>query len=241
MAEDQRAFEVEGREVAVLNPDGRVQRQSVPEGISPTAFRHVLAAVDVWWGMKGEFPTPAQARTLYPKIERRVYEKVFASPEFEQALEKRGIASDPDAGLTEQQAMALTLLSNPEDRRAVPTKLRDIGVAYKTFQNWMRQPLFSKLYRERVEKELVDAIPGAIMTTVVNAQSGDQRAAEFVLKMTGRYDPAAMEANNARIVVLKLLELIQQHAPKDVQKRIEEGLDATMTQIKVLGAMKEIS
>ena len=44
-----RAFEVEGQEVVVLNPDGRVVRQSVPEGVSPTAFRHVLAAVDVYW------------------------------------------------------------------------------------------------------------------------------------------------------------------------------------------------
>lgn len=241
LAEEQvRAFEVEAGQVAVLNPDGRVLRQRVPGGVSPTTFRHVLAAVDVWWGSHGTFPTPQQARTLWPSTPLKTYQTIFATEEFSEALEKRGIQRDPDAGLTEAQIAALTILSNPGDRRAVPTKLQDVGVAYRTFQNWMKQPLFSRLYKSRVEDLLADIVPSAIMTVAANVEAGDQRAAEFALKMTGRYDPAALEANNARIVVLKLIELIQKHAPKEVKEAILEGLDATMTEMRVLGTMKEI-
>lgn len=242
VAEEQtRAFALEGHEIAVLNPDGRVLRQSVPSDVSPTTFRHILAAVDVWWGTHGVFPSPAQARTLWPKYSLKTFQTVFGTDEFTEALEKRGINSDPTAGLTEQQATALVLLSNPEDRRTVASKLRDIGVTYGTFQNWMRSPLFSRLYKERLENLLGDIVPSAIMTVAANVEAGDQRAAEFALKMTGRYDPAALEQNNARVVVLRLLELIQQYAPKDVQEQIERGLDGTLTQMKVTSALKEIS
>jgi hypothetical protein len=194
----------------------------------------------MWWGSHGTFPTPAEARTLYPKMSLKTYQTVFATDEFKEALEKRGIDADPHAGLTPQQATAIVLLSNPEDRRTVASKLRDIGVPYGTFQNWMRQPLFSRLYKERLENLLSDSVPAAIQTVVANAEAGDQRSAEFLLKMSGRYDPQAIEANNARVVVLKLLELIQEHAPKDVQDKIRRGLDGTLAQIKVQSAMKEI-
>lgn len=237
-----RPFQVDGAEIAVLNPDGRVLRQNVPEGVSPATFRHVLAAVDVWWGSHGTFPTPEQARTLYRKMSLSTYKQVFATEEFRAALEKRGINADPEAGLTPQQATAITLLTNPEDRRTVASKLRDIGVPYATFQNWMRDPLFSRLYKDRMENLLGDIVPSAIMAVAANVEAGDQRAAEFALKMTGRYDPAAIEANNARTVVLRLLELIQMYAPKEVQDKIRAGLDGTLAQIKVQNAIgqKEI-
>jgi len=242
MAEGEvRSFRVEDGEVAVLNPDGRVLRQAVPEGVSATAFRHILSSVDMWWGMHGVFPTPEQARTFWKKIPLSTYQAVFATDEFREALEKRGITADPDAGLTPQQATAIALLSNPEDRRSVASVLRDIGVPYTTFQNWMRQPLFSRTYKERVENLLQDSVPRAIKAITANVEAGDQRAAEFLLKMTGRYDPAAIEANNARVVVLRLLELIQAHAPKEAQEAILRGLDGTLASLKAQSALKEIS
>jgi hypothetical protein len=237
---DARAFQVDGGTVVVSNPDGRVVRQAVPEGVSATVFRHVLGAVDVWWNTNGTFPLPKEARTLWPKYSVKTFEAIFATDEFHEALEKRGVNSDPHAGLSEQQIAALTVLSNPGDRRSVTSKLQDVGVSYATFQNWMKGPLFSRLYKDRIETLLGDSVPTAIMAVVGNVEAGDQRAAEFVLKMTGRFDPSALEQNNARIVVLRLLELIQQFAPKEVQEQIERGLDGTLTQIKVTSALKEI-
>lgn len=236
----QRAFEVEGSEVVVLNPDGRVARQKVPEDINPMNFRHVLAAVDVYWNDKGQMPTPSQARTLWPTIPLKLFQTVFATPEFREALERRGISANGDLGLTDKQATALSLLTNPGDARSTTAKLKDIGVSYSTFQNWMRQPLFSRMYRERTERTLEDIVPAAIMALSTNIEAGNQRAIEFGLKMSGRYDPDAIEVQNARTIVLTLVEAIEKHAPKEVREAILGELDGIMRATRVTHAMKEI-
>lgn len=236
-----RAFEVEGSEVAILNPDGRVALQKVPEGVAPSAFRHVLASVDVFWNDKGQMPTPKQAHDLWPTTPLKVFQTVYATPEFKEALERRGIGSFEGLGLTEKQATALPLLTNPGDARSTTAKLKDIGVSYGTFQNWMRQPLFSRLYRERTERVLEDIVPAAIVGLATNVESGNQRSIEFALKMSGRFDPDAVEVQNARTIVLTLVEAIEKHAPKEVREAILGELDGIMRATRVTHAMKEIS
>lgn len=238
--EDRRAFEVERGGVSILNPDGRILRQKVPEGVNPTSFRHILASVDLIWNDSGVFPGPEQAREVWPSIPLKTWQTVFASPEFESAMEKRGVPVPSNHGLSEKQIVALQVLTNPSDTRTIASKLKDIGVAYSTYQNWMRHPLFSRMYRERAERLLSDSIPTAITGLVANLEKGDQRAIEFHLKMSGRYDPSQTELQNARTVVLALVESIQKHAPKEVREAIENDLDAIMTGIKIDRAMKEI-
>jgi hypothetical protein len=236
----QRAFEVEGSEVVVLNPDGRVARQKVPEDISPMHFRHVLAAVDVYWNDRGQIPTPSQARTLWPTIPLKLFQTIFATVEFKEALERRGISFAGGAGLSEKQATALAILTNPGDARSTTAKLKDLGVSYATFQNWMRQPLFSRMYRERTERVLEDIVPAAIVGLATNVESGNQRSIEFALKMSGRFDPDAVEVQNARQIVLTLVEAIEKHAPKDVREAILGELDGIMRATRVQHALKEI-
>lgn len=235
-----RAFEVERGGLSVLNPDGRVLRQRVPEGVNANSFRHILAAVDIYWNDKGTFPTPQEAFKSWNAIPQATYEKVFATEEFAEALEKRGIPVDPNRGLSEKQAFALQILTDPSDQRAVASKLKDIGVAYSTYQNWMRQPLFSRLYRERSERLLQDIVPTAIVNLGANVEKGDQRSIEFALKMSGRYDPSAIEVQNARTIVLALVESIQRHASKEVRQKVMDDLEGIMTGINVQQAMKEI-
>lgn len=231
------AFEVQGRNVVIRNTDGRVQMQNVPKGVNPTSFRHVLSAVDVYWNSTGIYPTPQQARKYFPDVPISTFGRVMATPEFQDACVKRGILMERESGLTEQQAFALTVLSDFTDKRSTSRRLADIGVPIAQFRAWMRQPLFSKLYHERAEQNVADVVPTALTRLVGNIEDGDQRAIEFGLKMTGRYDPAAIEVQNARAVVVTMMELIMQYADEDAQRKILAGIETKMSTLSILASV----
>jgi hypothetical protein len=213
--------------------------QGVPKGFSPETFRHVLSAVEVAYHSMGYYPTPKQAQGYFPKVPLPTYSRAMATPEFQHALEKRGIQINREDGLTEQQAFALTLLSDFTDKRSTSRRLADIGVPQAQFRAWMRQPLFSKLYHERAEQNVNDVVPTALNRLVGNIEDGDQRAIEFGLKMTGRYDPAAIEAQNARQVVVTIMELIMEHADEDTQRKILAGVERKMATLSILSTVSK--
>lgn len=232
------AFEVQGRNVVIRNTDGRVQVQNVPKGISPDTFRHVLSAVDVHYNSTGIYPTPRQAQTYFPSVPLPTYGRVMASQEFEDACVKRGIHSERVNGLTDQQAFALTVLSDFTDKRSTARRLADIGVPLAQYRAWMRQPLFSRLHNERAEQNAADVVPVALNRLVGNIEDGDQRAIEFGLRMTGRYDPTQAEAQNARAIIVTVMELVMQHADEETQKKILDGIEKKMQMLTVMKAVE---
>jgi hypothetical protein len=232
-------FEVQGRNLVIRNTDGRVQVQNVPKGFSPETFRHVLAAVEVAYHSMGYYPTPKQAQPFFPDVPLATYGRAMATAEFQMAMGKRGIQIDREDGLTEQQAFALTVLSDFTDRRNTSRRLADVGVPMAQFRAWMRQPLFSKLYHERAEQNFNDVVPAALRSLVGNIEDGDQRATEFGLKMSGRYDPAAIEAQNARQVVVTIMELVMEHADEEAQRKILAGVERKMSALSILSTVSK--
>lgn len=230
-------FEIQGRNLVIRNTDGRVQVQDVPKGFSPETFRRVLLAVEVAFNSTGIYPTPKQAHTYFPDVPLPTFSRAMASAEFVAALEKHGIQVNREDGLTEQQAFALTVLSDFTDKRSTSRRLADIGVPQAQFRAWMRQPLFSRLYHERAEQNMSDVVPTALNRLVGNVEDGDQRAVEFALKMTGRYDPAALEAQNARAVVVTIMELIMEHADEEAQRKILAGVERKMATLSILSTV----
>jgi hypothetical protein len=193
----------------------------------------------VYYNSKGLYPTPKQAHPYFPGVPLPTYGRVMATAEFADACEKRGIQMDRENGLTEQQAFALTVLSDFTDKRSTSKRLADIGVPLAQFRAWMRQPLFSKLYHERAEQNVADVVPTALTRLVGNIEDGDQRAIEFGLKMTGRYDPAAIEVANARAVVVAIMELVMQFADEDAQKKILAGVESKIHTLSILSTVSK--
>lgn len=210
-------FETENGDI-VVHVDGRVRRSPVPDGFDPVIFRDILAVVNIYWTRDGVFPTVDECFKQWPRIPKKTYSKAFATPELEKALELRGITIDKDLGLSPLQATALQLLSDPTDRRAMNTKLRQLGISMVTYQNWMRQPLFSKLFSQRSEQNLGDAVPIALNAIVANAASGDQRAAEKLLEISGRHNPAQQDRNSARDVILLVVEAVLKHVSSQQER-----------------------
>ena len=212
-----RSFELEDGEVVVIHEDGRVRRSPVPDGFDRETFRNALAAVDVLYRREGVMPSVEEVYKSWTKISKKTYSRAFATSEFRQALELRGIFMEPNAGLTEEQAIAILHLSNP-DGKSLQTKLKQLGISMPKYQAWMRSALFSSTLRQRSEQNLGDSIPTALNALVANADRGDQRAIEKLLEISGRYNPAQIEAENARQVVLVMVEAVLKHVSNKEEK-----------------------
>lgn len=236
----ERAFEVEGKEV-VIRTDGRVRRIGVPDGFEPKIYRHILAAVDVLYRRNGVLPTIGEVCKEWPDFSRTTVSKAFAEDEFKLALAARGVAFDATKGLSEDQLSALMVLSNPTDGRSTTAKLHDIGIPVARHRGWMRNPLYARLVNSQADQNLADAIPMALNQIIAKAESGDMRAAEKILEMTGRWNPQQQELQNARTVVLTFMEAMQKHVDPATLRLILADVQGKIQSQSIVSSMKEIS
>lgn len=235
-----RDIETEGREL-VIQSDGRVQRSPVPEGFSPTMFRHIVAAVDVLYRRNGMIPTPHEVAKDWDGFSLKTVQKAFSTEEIKAALRIRGIEWNQKAGLTDEQLFALTILQDPTDRRTTKAKLDAIGVSMGKYRAWMRNPVFSGYMNTQAEQNLGDSVQMAINRLVGNAEAGDQRAIEKLLEMSGRWNPQQQEIQNARTVVLTFMEVIQSEVEdKELLARIMTKVRGKMEALTIVQSLKEL-
>lgn len=234
------AFETDGNEIVTVHVDGRVQRSPVPPGINRDTFRNILAAVDTFFRRDGKFPDVEEVYASWPKIPKKTYSAVYATSEFKQAIEHRGIAMSPNSGLTAEQSMAILTLANP-DGKTLQSKLKGMGISMPKYQAWMRQPLFADTLRQRAEHNLGDAIPLALNQLVANADKGDQRAVMDLLEVSGRYNPKQIEVANARQVVLLMVEAVLKHVSSQAERAaILSEIETAMTKMSIVSGLKQI-
>lgn len=235
-----RDIEIEGREL-VIKMDGRVQRSPVPSSFSPAAFRHIVAAVDVLYRRNGLIPTTDEVRREWPVLEAKAVKSAFASPELKAALSIRGIEWDEKAGLTSEQLYALNILQDPNDKRSTKARLEDIGVSMSKYRAWMKNPTFSGYMSQQAEDNLAGAVQMSLNRLIANAESGDQRAIDKILEMTGRWNPQQQEIQNARTVVLTFMEVIQSEVTdKELLARIMTKVRGKMDAISITNSLKEL-
>lgn len=231
------SFETDGGEVVVIHTDGRVRRSPIPDGFDRETFRNILAAVDVLFRRNGVFPTVEETYKSWPKIAKKTYSRAFATSEFKQALELRGISTEPMPGLSPEQAHAVLLLSLP-DGKTLQSKLKQLGISHAKYTAWMRQPLFAETLRNRAEQNLGDSVSIALNRLVDNADRGDQRAIEKVLEISGRYNPNQIEQQNAKQVVLIMVEAVLKHVSSpDEKKAILAEVERAMTKSNIMDAI----
>lgn len=235
-----REIEVKGREL-VISTDGRVRRSPVPDSFSPSAFRHIVAAVDVLYRRNGMVPSPSDVVKEWGDLSLSTVRKALAAPEMKEALGLRGISLDDKAGLTAEQLYALTVLQDPTDRRTTKAKLEGIGVPMGRYRAWMRNPLFSSAMNSQAEQNLGDAVQMALNKLVSNAEAGDQRAIEKILEMTGRWNPQQQEVQNARTVVLSVMEAVQAEVKDpEVIRRITDRVRGKIDTLTIVQSLKEL-
>lgn len=228
----------EGREL-VIKTDGRVRRSPVPDGFAPAMFRHVVAGVDLLYRKKSVMPTINEIMASWEGFDKATVSKIWATPEFKAALEIRGIPFDMKQGLTAEQLYAIQILQDFTDRRTTKAKLEAVGIPIGKYRAWMRSPVFASAMRSQAEDNLGDSVQMALNKLVSNAEAGDQRAIEKILEISGRWNPQQQEVQNARIVVMTVMEVLQEELAGDT-KRLDRILSKLRGKVQVLSIQQSL-
>lgn len=197
--------------VAIHLPGGDIQHVKTPDGFTDKAFKGVLAAFDTAFRRTGAKPAVDDIYAIWPKVPKKTIAALLSTLEFRTALNHRGIQWDPKDGLSMEQQTVLLKLSDPFDRRGIAAKLKDFGIPMARFQAWMKQPLFSELINKATVENYQDALPAIRQRLIGNAEAGDQRAIELVFAMTGEWNPNQQHLEDARTIILKVVEAIITH------------------------------
>lgn len=191
-------------------PDGR--RQVIDYGnFSRATFQRAVTAVDLEYRRTGLVPTVREVYDSWPRIPQGTYAALYAHAGFRDALARRGIRADADFGLSQEQASALLVLTNPADRRTVDAKMKSIGHSNAVFQAWMLDPRFKAEFTRRSNEAIANYVPVAKQKLLGNVEAGDQRSIEYYLAMTGVYSPQLAANQDAMKVVYAVLQAVQKH------------------------------
>lgn len=197
--------------VAVHLPGGDIEHIATPDGYTDAAFKGTLVAFDTAYRRNGKKPSVDDIHALWPKLPKKTIAGLLGTLEFRTALEHRGIQWDPKDGLSMEQQTVLLKLADPFDRRGLAAKLKDLGIPMARFQAWMKQDLFAEMMNKQTQDNYLEALPVIRQRLIGNAESGDQRAIELIFAMTGEWNPQQQHLEDARTIVLKVVEAIITH------------------------------
>lgn len=189
-----------------------IQKFSTPPGVEPQTFRNVInAAYTAWIGnQKHRLPAPDDV-AVYCSHQRGTIAKIMETREFHVAITDRGVPWEEDQGLTAKQHLALSVMTDPTDRRTPAVKLKAVGVTYPQYRAWMKNPLFANAL-QRITEGMINDHLADMQTALTNkAINGDLNAIKFAYELTGKHDPAQKEVIQLRALVQMLLEVLTKH------------------------------
>lgn len=211
-----------------IYPDGRRPRLDYGK-FAPATFQRAVTAVDLEYRRTGQVPSVAEVHDSWPQIPLKTYADLYAHPGFRDALSRRGIRADDNFGLSQEQAGALLVLTDPTDKRSTAAKMKSIGLTYGVYQAWMLDPRFKGEFNRRVNENLSNLAAIAKQKLIGNVEAGDQRAIEYALAMMGVYSPTLAANQDAMRVVYAVLEAVQKHVTD------KEALRAILDDVRVVG------
>lgn len=205
----------DGDDLDVAGSPGQeeVRAIQIPARFKEDVWRRAITVFQLYWDREGRVPSAQQAHAAWDRIPLKTYQALVDEPEFRRALELRGIELDPTDSLTDIQVMVLMKLTDPADKRTVRAKLRDLGVSWPRYQGWLKNPVFVREKRRRTEETFGDVQDLALTKLYGNVDSGDQRAIEFALEVTGRYNRQTIAIQDARLVVQTIVEAVITNVP----------------------------
>lgn len=173
---------------------GRTNRKALRKPAEQLLFERAINAA--WLAHQRGFPIEVQ--TVYEQdrsLEVPFLSKLLPSPKFKAALEARGIPSEVPVGITAEQAYALTVMTDQSMSLDPFQRLKKLGISWATWQGWLKQPMFARIYGKTSEDLLKSSVPAALTALANRAQAGNNDAIKYLLAITGYYDPSAKSQN----------------------------------------------
>jgi hypothetical protein len=221
--------------IAVRDPKKGFQPVNTPAGYTDLQFRNAVAGTYTFYRQNGKLPTATELAAMNGSTTARDYSGIMLSDEFKTALSYRGIEWDENAGLSLEQQSVILMLQDFTDRRSLGVRLKEIGVPMARYQAWLKHPLFRKAVNENAEMAIQEAVAPALTALAGKAAAGEDRAIEQVLAITGRWNPSQQSVEDARQVVMVLVESIIKHVKdEDVKKAIMSDVSMSATALKAI-------
>lgn len=192
----------------------------IPKGHSERIFRNVIgAAYTAWVGNRGVLPSVDDIHRYYPEVAKRKISAILATEEFAEAIRNRGLPWDAGnyrAGLTAAQQFAISIITNPTDKRNLKAKLASAGVTYAQYRAWLKDPLFNR-YLNTVTEGMLSEHTGDLHTALMNrALNGDLNAIKYVYELNGRFDPASRQMADVTVLVERIIEIVMRNVSDPV-------------------------
>lgn len=150
-----------------------------------------------------------------PKLE--LIASYMGSKQYKGNMEKWGI-SDFNT-LTNEQLIAIKLITDTADKRTLKTKLRSIGVDTKKYQQWTKNPAFAAHIKKLTDHSLQFAVEMGKIALSRKVEEGDLASIKYLNELTGFFNPndTAKTAENLQTLMQIVLEEVQ-NAISDPQK-----------------------
>lgn len=223
--------------ILVRDPKKGFQPVNTPVGFTDTQFRNTVASAYTHYRQTGQLPTVTDLGKINGSISAKTYSAMMLTDEFKQALAYRGIEWTEDAGLSLEQQSVILMLQDFTDRRSLGVKLKELGVPMARYQAWLRHPLFRQAINDNAEMALQEAVAPALTALAGKAAAGEDRAIEKVLEISGRWNPNAQSVEDARQVVMALVEAVIKHVKdEDVKRAIMSEVSFKADMLKSLNS-----
>ena len=211
-----------------------------PVGVSSHIFRTVLAGASAAYTVHRGVPTVEQIK-VFCTCTLKTISKVIGTPEFKEVMNQRGFAWD-NVKLTPEQYFAVSIITNPTNRKGLNDKLKQAGVKYATYRAWLKQPHFRD-YISKVSEDMLGEHVQDVHTRVVErATNGDMAAIKLYYELTGRHDPQRQQMVDLQGIIGLILEVISRHVPntqtlglvtKDIDLILSGGVPRALEQFDV--------
>jgi len=160
--------------------------------------------------------TPENLHQQNPDLKVEQLRSLMATPKFLSALEDRGIApGDVNTGITGEQLYAIQVMVDPSSALSPWAKLKRLNIPFAKWEGWLKQPHFARYYSELSEKIMAESVPNALTRLNQLADSGDLKAIQLLLQLTGRIKPEQAQVTDFKRLVDVLLEAVQTNVSND--------------------------
>ena len=208
-----------------------------------------------------KFGSLLTAELAYEKYNLPVgqFEKFMSNPKVRSALKQydiplerfEAVLKDPDNWqanvLSPVQMLAIETMLDMTDQRSDKKKLQDLNISTRTWNKWMRDPLFQETVQARVDNLLhKEGVHIAGMALMDRVATGDTKALEFYYEFIGKFtrksaSPESSNAINFQNVVAKMLEVIVEEADPETAFRIGERFKTIMASQNIAQQLLEDS
>lgn len=205
------------------------------------------------WLMAGTLMTEADAANV--GIGKELYDRFLKSEFITSALEERGITWPPPVGdltvaeeswrtvgLQPLQLLVANVVLDLNDQRSIKKKLQDHNVSLAKYQSWLQDPKFSGYLKQRAENLLGTHQHEARLALMDRVSSGDVKAIQFYLEMTGEYvqqrNDGSVQVADIQSLLVKVVEIIAEEVDDPhTAARIADRFKTIMTARNVVGQM----